>query len=127
MFDDEHFFITGDTLSFVDHEKPEEGLVFAGRVKEEFKLATGTWVRVGQMRVDLLDALTPLVKDAVIVGENRDDVRALLWLEDEVAIDDVHERIAWLGKKARGQSKRLAAAAALKTPPDPARGELTAK
>ena len=127
MFDDEHFFITGDTLSFVDPEKPEEGLVFAGRVKEEFKLATGTWVRVGQMRVELLDALTPLVKDAVIVGENRDDVRALLWLEDEVAIDDVHERIAWLGKKARGQSKRLAAAAALQTPPDPARGELTAK
>jgi feruloyl-CoA synthase len=127
MFDEEGFFITGDTVSFVDATKPEQGLVFAGRAKEEFKLATGTWVRAGQLRAELVDTLSPLVKDVVIVGENRDDVRALLWLDDESAMDTVKERLARLASTVRGQSRRVVAAAPLETPPDPAKGEITAK
>lgn len=127
MFDDEGFFITGDTLSFVDVNRPEQGLVFAGRMKEEFKLATGTWVRVGRLHTECVDVLGDLVKDLVIVGENREDIRVLLWLADQVTMAEVHDRLEGLAAATRGQSVRIAAAAPLAAPPDPAKGELTAK
>jgi feruloyl-CoA synthase len=78
-FDEEGYFRMGDAASFVDPDDPCEGLLFAGRVAEEFKLVSGTFVRVGALRVQLIDALAPYVADAVITGADRAEVGALLW------------------------------------------------
>lgn len=79
-FDDEGYYCMGDAVTFVDRQRPLEGLAFAGRVAEEFKLQSGVFVRVGSLRVELINATTPLVADAVITGADRAWVGALLWL-----------------------------------------------
>jgi feruloyl-CoA synthase len=78
-FDDEGFYRTGDAVAFADPDDLNAGLVFRGRVAEDFKLETGTFVRVGAVRTALLSAI-PVLADAVLAGENRDDVCALAWL-----------------------------------------------
>jgi feruloyl-CoA synthase len=79
-FDEEGFYRIGDALKFVDPEKPELGLAFDGRIAEDFKLSTGTWVHVGATRVRLIAAGDPLVQDAVITGHERHEVGALVFL-----------------------------------------------
>lgn len=79
-FDDEGWYRMGDAVSFVDRADPNEGLAFAGRVAEEFKLQSGIFVRVGSLRVELVSAAAPLVADAVITGADRAFVGALAWL-----------------------------------------------
>ena len=79
-FDDEGFYCTGDAARFVDPADPVKGLYFDGRVTENFKLATGTWVSVGTLRLELIENLSPLIEDCVIAGENRDDIRVMAWL-----------------------------------------------
>ena len=79
-FDEEGFYRIGDALKFADPDVPERGLVFDGRVAEDFKLTTGTWVAVGALRVKVIAALDPYVQDAVITGHDRDDVGLLLFL-----------------------------------------------
>ena len=78
-FDDEGFYRTGDAVAFADPGDLNAGLVFRGRIAEDFKLATGTFVRVGAVRTGLLSAI-PVLADAVLAGENRDHVCALAWL-----------------------------------------------
>jgi feruloyl-CoA synthase len=78
-FDGEGFYRTGDAVRLVDEDHPERGLAFRGRLAEDFKLTTGTFVRVGAVRTGLLSAI-PLLGDAVIAGEGRDFVTALAWL-----------------------------------------------
>ena len=78
-FDEDGFYLTGDAVSLADPGDLNAGLVFRGRIAEDFKLATGTFVRVGALRTALLSAI-PLLSDAVIVGEDRDFVTALAWL-----------------------------------------------
>ncbi|MDH4175815.1 MAG: feruloyl-CoA synthase, partial [Betaproteobacteria bacterium] len=70
----------GDAMKFADPAKPEKGLVFDGRVAEDFKLSSGTWVHVGAVRVKLIAAGNPLIQDAVITGHDRDEVGALVFL-----------------------------------------------
>ena len=70
-FDAEGFFKTGDAARWVDEDKPEAGIVFAGRLAEEFKLASGTWVRATTLRTQLIDALRPYVRDLVIAAPDR--------------------------------------------------------
>ncbi|MBN8293957.1 feruloyl-CoA synthase [Rhodobacter sp. NTK016B] len=77
-FDDEGFYCLGDALKFADPEDPSKGFFFDGRVAENFKLSTGTWVGVGALRAKLTDALGGYVRDAVIVGEGEDYLGALL-------------------------------------------------
>ena len=77
-FDEEGFFITGDAMRFVDPNDPARGLKFDGRMSEDFKLMTGTWVRAGQLRLDLLAALAPYVSDLVLTGQGREEVGMLL-------------------------------------------------
>nr|WP_281189206.1 AMP-binding protein [Janibacter corallicola] len=77
-FDDEGFYRTGDAVTLTDPEDPDRGLLFRGRIAEDFKLATGTFVRVGAVRTALLSAC-PMLSDAVITGENADEVCALAW------------------------------------------------
>jgi len=78
-FDDEGFYCPGDAVSFADPADPARGLLFRGRLAEDFKLSTGTFVRVGALRTALLSA-APIIGDAVITGEGRDTIGALAWL-----------------------------------------------
>jgi feruloyl-CoA synthase len=78
-FDADGFYRTGDAVGFAVPGEPGAGLVFRGRIAEDFKLATGTFVRVGAVRTGLLSSV-PVLADAVIAGENRDSVGALAWL-----------------------------------------------
>ena len=80
MFDDEGFYRIGDAVRFADLSDPAKGIVFDGRVAEDFKLSTGTWVNVGAVRVKLIAAADPLIQDAVITGHDRDEVGALVFL-----------------------------------------------
>lgn len=78
-FDSEGFYRIGDALKFVDPAKPEEGFLFDGRITEDFKLASGTWVSVGGMREKIIAGGAPLVQDAVITGLDRDFVGAIVF------------------------------------------------
>jgi feruloyl-CoA synthase len=82
-FDEEGFYKVGDALRFVDESRPELGLQFDGRVSENFKLLTGTWVSVGTLRIALVSACAPFVQDAVITGHDRNAIGALLFLNPE--------------------------------------------
>ncbi|GAP37237.1 feruloyl-CoA synthase [Piscinibacter sakaiensis] len=78
-FDEDGWYRIGDAGRLLDPERPERGVVFDGRVAEDFKLGSGTWVSVGTLRVRLVSALAPWVQDAVITGHGRDRVGALLF------------------------------------------------
>lgn len=77
-FDDEGYYCLGDALRFADPENPGKGFYFDGRVAENFKMSSGTWVGVGALRAALTDALQGLARDVVIVGEGRSSLGALL-------------------------------------------------
>jgi feruloyl-CoA synthase len=79
-FDEEGFYCPGDAVRFADPDDPAKGLMFDGRLAEDFKLATGTWVHVGGLRTGLLAAASPALQDAVIVGENLPFIGVLAWL-----------------------------------------------
>ena len=79
-FDEEGYYRIGDALKFADPGRPEQGLAFDGRIAEDFKLSTGTWVHVGAARVKLIAAGDPLIQDAVITGHGRAEVGALVFL-----------------------------------------------
>jgi feruloyl-CoA synthase len=87
-FDDEGFYCPGDAVSFADPADPARGLLFRGRLAEDFKLSTGTFVRVGALRTALLSA-APVIGDAVITGQDRDTVGALTWLNPAELPEDL--------------------------------------
>jgi feruloyl-CoA synthase len=78
-FDPEGFYKPGDAVRFADAADPAQGVVFDGRLAEDFKLTTGTWVHVGGLRVSVLAAASPALQDAVVAGENRDFIGLLAW------------------------------------------------
>lgn len=78
FFDDEGFFKTGDAMRLVDEEHPELGLLFDGRLGEDFKLSTGTWVSVSALRLKAIAALAPVAEDVVVAGHDRDEVGFLI-------------------------------------------------
>ena len=80
-FDEEGFFRTGDAARWVDPANPAAGIAFAGRLSEEFKLASGTWVRATTLRTQLIDALRPFVRDLVVAAPDREYLGALVWLD----------------------------------------------
>lgn len=86
-FDEEGYYRMGDAVTFVNRADPLEGLAFAGRVAEEFKLQTGIFVRVGALRVEVINATAPWVADAVITGADRAWVGALLWLNPKACAE----------------------------------------
>jgi feruloyl-CoA synthase len=77
-FDADGYYHLGDALKFVDPARPRLGFIFDGRISEDFKLATGTWVSVGPLRARVIKAFAPLVKDVVIAGHDRDDIGILV-------------------------------------------------
>jgi feruloyl-CoA synthase len=79
MFDEEGFYCIGDAGIFVDPEDPLAGIIFAGRVVEDFKLTTGTFVHVGSLRTDAIAAASPVVHDALVAGQDRPFIGLLAW------------------------------------------------
>ncbi len=79
MFDEEGFYCIGDAGVFVDSADPLQGIIFAGRVVEDFKLTTGTFVHVGSLRTDAIAAATPVVHDALVAGQDLAFVGLLAW------------------------------------------------
>jgi feruloyl-CoA synthase len=78
-FDEEGFYKLGDACRFLDPDDPSQGLVFDGRVTEDFKLDSGTWVSVGTLRPDVVAACSPYVLDAVVTGQDKPFAGALIW------------------------------------------------
>jgi len=77
--DGDGFLPTGDAGRLEDEREPAAGVVFDGRLAENFKLSTGTWVCVGELRVAVVGACAPAIQDAVIAGHDRDEVTAILF------------------------------------------------
>lgn len=78
-FDEEGFCITGDAVRFADPARPQAGLMFGGRLSEEFKLSAGTWVNVGGLRVRAVESLAPITQDIVVAGHDRDHIAFLVF------------------------------------------------
>jgi len=91
-FDEEGFFKMGDAVSFFDPTDPEKGLCFAGRVAEQFKLQSGTWVLAGTLRAEIIAACSPWVRDVVICGLNQPYVTAMMWLNQAACAEAVSSK-----------------------------------
>jgi feruloyl-CoA synthase len=133
-FDDEGFYRIGDAGRLLDPGRPEAGIVFDGRVAEDFKLGSGTWVSVGTLRPKLITALAPLVQDAVITGHDRDEVGALLFLSAEGRALDAEalrgalaQGLARMKAEGGGSSQCPARVLVLDEPPSADGGEITDK
>jgi len=134
-FDREGFYRIGDAVKLLDPSQPEKGLVFDGRVAEDFKLITGTWVHVGALRLQLIAACDPFVQDAVITGQDRNEIGALLFLHPSAAVmspEEIQTHIAvGLSRLATasggGSSTRITRALIQKILPRADEGEITDK
>lgn len=82
-FDEEGYYKTGDAVKFLDENNPDKGLIFDGRIAEDFKLSTGTWVNVGVLKAKLISAGSPIVQDVVLAGLDKEYVSAILFLNAE--------------------------------------------
>src|SRR5215475_6493568 len=147
-FDEEGFYKLGDALKFVDPNDPSKGLLFDGRIAEDFKLSTGTWVSVGPLRARFIDHFAPYVRDVVFAGGDRDYLAALIFpdieacrklanlgpdasLSDIIAAPPVRGRFAELLTKlaslSPGSSTRVNRAMLMAEPPSLDKGEVTDK
>ena len=133
-FDDEGYYRTGDAARLIDESRPDLGLRFDGRIAEDFKLATGTWVSVGTLRPALLSEARGLLRDAVLTGHDAGYVAALVWLDPaeaerattpavRQALLDALDRLN-RGASSSGQVRRLLP---LEEPPSLDAGEITDK
>jgi len=145
--DDEGFFCTGDAVLWIDESDPHQGLKFDGRIAEDFKLGTGTFVSVGPLRAKIIAAGAPYVQDAVITGINLNEVGALIFptqavrqlagLAPDASLQQVLESPAVqshfqkvldeLAKSATGSANRVARMHLLHEPPSIDKGEVTDK
>ncbi len=147
-FDDEGFYKIGDALKFYDAGDPAKGLLFDGRLAEDFKLATGTWVSVGPLRAAFIAHHAPLVRDVVFAGADRDHIAALIFpdvdacaklapgraangaaalLADARVVAEFKRRLEAFAANATGASSRIGRAVLLVEPPSLDLGEMTDK
>jgi feruloyl-CoA synthase len=130
-FDEEGFFKTGDAARWVDESRPEAGIAFAGRLSEEFKLASGTWVRATNLRTQLIDALQPYVRDLVIAAPDKPWLGALVWLDESACRDDwrgsLERQLRTFNQGVGGSSMRIQRLLPLAEPPNAGAGEVTDK
>jgi len=147
-FDEEGYYRTGDAVKFIDPALPQLGLMFDGRLVEDFKLSTGTFVNVGVLRAKIVTEGAPCVQDAVLAGPDRDEVGMLIFprLEDcrrlaalpsSASVEDVLSAAAvreffqtlvdLLWETGTGSASRVARARVLREPPSLDGGEVTDK
>ncbi|MCE4059689.1 feruloyl-CoA synthase [Pandoraea sputorum] len=149
-FDEEGFYRTGDAGRLSDVNDPGAGVIFDGRVSEDFKLTSGTWVSVGALRLRAVTLLAPYASDVVIAGHDRDEIGLLIFpspamrakaVSAQVSEDDhagktlaMHDDVRSLVAQAlaqlahdAGSSQRAARAAILASPPSLEQGEITDK
>ncbi len=148
-FDEEGWYRLGDAFRLADPDDPARGLLYAGRIAEDFKLATGTWVHVGPLRARLLEAFAPLARDVVVAGAGRDALGALVFpeleacrrLAPELAADAAPAvvlaeprvraafgaRLEALARASTGSSSRVGRMLLLAEPPSLDAGEATDK
>jgi len=143
-FDDEGFYRMGDAGRLNDPQRPEQGIVFDGRIAEDFKLSTGTWVHVGQLRVQAIAALDPIAQDVVVAGHDREAVALLVFLGSgcgrlapEASAEElaghpavhahVRKALAHMAQAGGGSSTFATRALLMSTPPDIDAGEITDK
>ena len=145
VFDDEGYYDTGDAVTWVD---AEAGVMFAGRVAENFKQANGTWVISGALRLTLLDALGSMAQDAVIAGQDQGFVAALVWpnlagclaasglsgetpmsevMQNETLIAEFKRRLSKHNKDAGGRAAQVKRIGFLSEPPSLDNNEITDK
>jgi feruloyl-CoA synthase len=134
MVDEEGFYRLGDALRPADPEDLSKGFFFDGRLAENFKLGSGTWVAVGAVRMALVDALGGLIRDAVIVGEDQAELGALLLLSERAAAmapealkAALAQGLAHAASAATGSASRVRRAIVLQDAPSFDRGEVTEK
>lgn len=132
MLDEEGFYCLGDALRPADPDDLTKGFFFDGRIAENFKLATGTWVAVGALRARLVDHFGGLIRDAVILGEDRPALAALLFPAEGVMdrpgiMDDLGRLHTSFAASSTGSSTRIARMLILRDPPSLDRGEVTDK
>lgn len=146
-FDEEGFFCTGDAVKWIDDNDIHRGLRFDGRIAEDFKLATGTFVSVGPLRAKIIAAGAPYVQDAVLTGLNLKEVGALIFptpkvrqlaglgpdapmrevLQSAPVLAHFQRVVDELSKSATGSANRIARLALVHEPPSIDRGEVTDK
>jgi feruloyl-CoA synthase len=147
-FDEDGFYKIGDALKFVDANDPGKGLLFDGRIAEDFKLSTGTWVSVGPLRARFIDHFAPYVRDVVFASADRDFIAALVFPDleacrafggfgsDASAADiigalSVRQKFVELTKKlaaaSLGSSTRVERVILMEEPPSMDKGEMTDK
>ena len=147
-WDEEGYLCSGDAAAFIDPAEPGRGLRFDGRIAEDFKLISGTWVSVNGVRARALAAAAPVVQDVVVAGDGRDSLGLLVFLAPAAAALApelpppaspaalaLHGAVrawlqAWLDALAAagtGSSNRIVRAVLMTEPPSAALGELTDK
>jgi feruloyl-CoA synthase len=135
-FDEEGFYKLGDAARLLDDADPEAGLVFDGRLVENFKLASGTFVAAGSLRIAAVSAIGGAVSDAVVCGEGREGVGLLLFLNapfctqlggHDAVVQAVRSGLARMNAAAKGSGGKIARALILDGAPDPISGEITDK
>lgn len=145
-FDEEQFYRVGDLVQFANPDRPEDGLRFAGRLSENFKLTNGAWVATGELRLAVIEACKPLVTDLVIAGADRGDIRVLVWVHPRerqsvgatpegvlesgpyaVLADRLAALLRTYNTQAGGHTHRVAAFRILHTPASIGAGETTDK
>ncbi|AUQ52476.1 long-chain-fatty-acid- CoA ligase IcfB (plasmid) [Phaeobacter inhibens] len=146
-FDDEGYLITGDAVRFVDENNPDEGLAFEGRLSEDFKMSTGTFVQATKVRATAVSAMNNVVADLVICGHGRDELGALAFIKPDFLallengsqtdgdgalnhpklLDAMSEAMMRLAAGGAGSSMRIARMLALEEPASLSEGETTDK
>lgn len=147
-FDEEGYYKLGDAAKFVDPHEPAKGLIFDGRVTEDFKLSSGTWVSVGTLRAEAIAAASPLIQDCVVAGLDKDFIALLAWpsmaaakeiaastvatTPDEIlrhsnVVKFLRERFAAHNKLAGGSSAKIARVMLMTEPPSIDGHEITDK
>lgn len=147
-FDEEGFYLMGDAVKLANPDDPARGIVFDGRVAEDFKLLTGSWVSVGTVRIAAITAAAPIIQDAVVTGHDRDEIGLLVFpnvaglasvsgdpvdtpLPDLIASSSVRDALAQAltqyNQENSGSSHRIARVLIMTVPPNLDANEITDK
>ncbi|MBL8306155.1 MAG: feruloyl-CoA synthase [Rubrivivax sp.] len=133
-FDEDGHYCIGDAGYLADENDPLQGVVFNGRVAEDFKLTSGTWVSVGTLRLKVVSAMAPYAQDVVVTGHDRSEIGVLIFLTEagrlvprEEIVQDVRDALRSLKEDGAGSSQTPTRALLLEGGPSMAAGEITDK